>query len=124
MSWVRVIFRTASPCLWTSASIMPISSTRSSKWLNDASGSLPRHDSRLAVATAVQPPARTASKPHAIDVAAKVGRHLAGVVGEHHRVLVDVDQQQVVHQPLEAQLLGTIERHAHGWHAIDLLRQE
>ena len=66
-----------------------------------------------------------AASPHRfeappIHVAAKVGRHLAGVVGEHHRVLVDVDQQQVVHQPLEAQLLGTVERHAHGWHAIDL----
>src|SRR5438445_1057223 len=65
MSCVRPIFITESPRLWTSASIIPISSTRSPKRLNDASGSLPRQESRLAVATAVQPPALTASKPQA-----------------------------------------------------------
>src|SRR3989442_6026470 len=105
MSCVRVTFSTPSHCLWTSASIMQTSSTRSLKWLKDASGSLPRHEQQVGGGHRCPTTRPDRLEAPLVRVAAKVGWHFASVVGQHHRVLVDVDQHRFVHQPLETQLL-------------------
>ena len=58
-----------------------------------------------------------------IGVRSKVRRQLGGVVGQHHRVLMDVDQDQIVHESPKAQLLRGVQWHTHGRYAADLGRQ-
>jgi hypothetical protein len=53
-------------------------------------------------------------------VGSEVGGHFVGIVGEDHRVLVDVDHDQVIHQTLVAELLLGIEWNPHGGDAADL----
>jgi hypothetical protein len=55
-----------------------------------------------------------------VRVASKVGGHLGCVSGEHHRMLVHIDQDEVVHEALEPTLVRLVERHAHRRHASGL----
>ena len=56
-----------------------------------------------------------------VGVAAEVRGKVIHVVGEHHRMLVHINQSDGVHQPLETRLLPAVERHHHRGHASDLL---